>query len=310
VIARVIAGASLAQLCKQAEVVFWLRKLPPEAFVRPLPRLPEGNLFHRQIANHLPRSPRLAAAWLQTVADAAETDGEQFALWIARGMARDAKKVKLDCMRRIGLWAWFSVRPETLGHTLVDKPWDRPTSVDRALDASRDWLRKVELRVNLGDVPIADMWLQPRRVGGYDFVPLRTAAEVAEEAVLMKNCATGYGSQLAHNRSRLWSMQRDGVRVATLQVARRYRDPLPNIVQLQTARNKGASVALWWAARQWLNAHDLPRVTMNERALDAAPLDRASWVAFWRPYWLDRGRLPDWLPLCPSRDALKALLRW
>src|SRR5262245_33793239 len=51
VITRVIAGASLVQLCEQAEVAFWLRKLPPEAFAYHLVRLPDGGVFRREIAN-------------------------------------------------------------------------------------------------------------------------------------------------------------------------------------------------------------------------------------------------------------------
>jgi len=42
---RVIDGLSLAEAAAAAEVPMWLRKLPPEAFSRPLQRLPDGDLF-------------------------------------------------------------------------------------------------------------------------------------------------------------------------------------------------------------------------------------------------------------------------
>jgi hypothetical protein len=64
-LARVVAGRSLSEVAAAADVPMWLRKLPPEAFVRPLQRLPDGELFRRQIANHLPRSPKLAPTWLR-----------------------------------------------------------------------------------------------------------------------------------------------------------------------------------------------------------------------------------------------------
>jgi hypothetical protein len=307
-IARVMAGAPLRQVCEEAGVAWWLRRLGPEAFVRPLPKLPDSADFRRRVANHLSRSPRLAPVWLQAVADAAEIDGEEFILWIACQLARDCKRAKLDRIRQVGLWAWFSNQPGTRGHALIDRPWNRFMSFTAALAAARSWQTKVELYLNLGDEPIADVWLHPCRVAGYDFVPLHSSDQIAEEAVAMRNCVASYGYTLAHNRSRLWSMQRDGRRVATLQVARRYPDPLPSIVQLQTARNQNATVEMWWAARRWLNAHDLPRIRTNERSLlHAAPLHRASWVAFWRPYWLGRRRIPDWLPLSPSRAALNLL---
>src|SRR5262249_50764518 len=105
-IARVIAGASLATAASDARVPLWLRKLPPEAFVRPLPLLPDGELFRQRIVNHLPRSPKLAPAWLQSVADAAEWGHEGAAVWSARELLRDPG-TKLGCLRLIGLFAWF-----------------------------------------------------------------------------------------------------------------------------------------------------------------------------------------------------------
>jgi len=121
-LARVTAGFSLAEVAAAADVPMWLRKLPPEAFTRSIGRLPDGPLFRRQIANHLP-SRKLAPAWLQAVADTAEFAHEPAAVWIARELVREPRCVKPDRLRLIGLWAWFSGQPETFGHTLIDKPW-------------------------------------------------------------------------------------------------------------------------------------------------------------------------------------------
>jgi len=308
VIAEATAGAPLARLSELAQVPAWLRKLPPEAFVRALPDLPDGNVWRRRIANHLPRSPRLAPAWLQAVADAAEAGGEPFALWVAREMARNPKAVPPGCLRGVGLWAWFSRQPGTRAHALILRRWSPRLSFAAALSAASRWHVQVALRLQLGDRPLGDTWLRPCRVAGYDFVPLATADDVAGEAAAMKNCVAEYGRTLAHDRSRVWSMRRDGVRVATLQVARTGRDPLPNIVQLEAAGNRRAGVEVWWAARQWLNAHDLPRLETDARSWDTVPLDRETWVALWRPWWLALRRIPEWLPLRPSRRVFVALL--
>src|SRR5262249_9477819 len=55
-----IEGAVLAELAAAADVPMWLRRLAPEALVGPIMTLPDGELFRRQIANHLPRSPKIA----------------------------------------------------------------------------------------------------------------------------------------------------------------------------------------------------------------------------------------------------------
>jgi hypothetical protein len=61
------------------------------------------------------------------------------------------------------------------------------------------------------------------------------------------------------------------------------------------------------AARQWLHMHDLLQINMRRRDWDTALLDRTNWLSLWRPYWLAKRRIPEWLPVAPSRDALEAL---
>jgi len=92
-----------------------------------------------------------------------------------------------------------------------------------------------------------------------------------------------------------------------LRIACRYRDPLPNIVELKAAGNAEVPRELWWVAHQWLHMHDLSQIEMEQRKWGTAPLDRATWLSLWRPYWLAKRRIPDWLPLAPSRDTFEAL---
>jgi hypothetical protein len=306
-LARVIDGVALAEAATAADLPLWLRKLPPEALARPIPRLPDGELFRRQIANHLPRSPKLAPTWLQTVADVAELAHEPAAVWIARELVREPLRVKPARLRLISLWSWFSVQQATFGNELIGRRWTPDMRIGPALEAADDWRMMIALHVNLGHEPISDMWLQPAQVAGYDFLPLISTAAIAEEAKAMRNCLNTYGYNVAHNRSRLWSVRRSGERIAMLKVACRYRDPLPNIVELEGAGNTDAPRELWWAARQWLHMHDLSQIDMGLRKWGTAPLDRATWLSLWRPYWLAKRRIPEWLPIAPSRGALNTL---
>lgn len=303
-IERAIQGHNLAEIAAAAGIPLWLRKLSPEALARPIRKLPDGALFRRQIVNHLPSSTKLAPAWLDAVADVAAFAHEAAAAWIAREFVREPKRVEPARLRLLGLWLWFSSQPETFGYTLIDKPWTPDMRVGAALSAADAWHTTLELHLNLGHQPIADMWLRAGRVGGYDFLPLTSIAAIVEEAAAMRNCVRTYGNSLAHNRSRLWSLRRDGRRIATLCVAAR-NEPLLNIVELRGPGNAEAPIDSWWAARQWLHMHDLPQVKTGRR--ESAPLDRATWIALWRPYWLAKRRIPNWLPIVPSRTALDAL---
>lgn len=304
---RVIDGHALVDVAAAAGVPTWLRKLPPETFACPIPRLPDGELFRRQIANHLPQVPRLAPGWLQIVAGIAEVAHEPAAVWIAREFLREPKRVIPGRLRLVGLWAWFSGQPETFGHELIDKPWTPDIRIGPAFAAADVWLTNIQLHVSLARRPIADMWLEPARAAGYDFVPLSTIAAISEEATAMKNCVRTYGYSLALNCSRLWSVRRDGERVATLEVGCCHGDPLPNIIELKGVANAEVPRELWWVARQWLHAHDLPQIDMGRLGRKTEPLDRATWRSLWRPYWLAKHCIPKWLPLAPSRRALNGL---
>jgi len=306
-LARVIDGRALAEVAAAADVPMWLRKLPPEALVRPIARLPDGEVFRRQIGNHLTRSPKLAPTWLQVVADVAELAHEEAAAWIARELVHGPQRVNSARLRLVSLWSWFSVESATFGHKLIDRPWTPSMRIGPALAAADDWRTNIALHVNLGAQPISDVWLQAGRVAGYDFLPLNSISAITEEARAMRNCLRTYGYNLAHNRSRLWSVRRDGERVATLRLGCRFRDPLPNIVELKGAGNAAVSRELWWAARQWLHMHDLSEINIEWRDWNTAPLDRATWLSLWRPYWLAKRRIPEWLPVAPSRNALEAL---
>jgi hypothetical protein len=102
-------------------------------------------------------------------------------------------------------------------------------------------------------------------------------------------------------------MRKDGQRIATLEIANHGGDPFPYVGDLKSAGNKDAPLDAWWAARRWLHMHDLSRLKTNRLEWGAMPLDRARWMALWKPYWVEKRRFPEWLPLAPSGHALEAL---
>jgi hypothetical protein len=303
---RAIEGARLAEVATAADVPLWLRRLPPEAHACRLGPLPDSPSLRRQIANHLP-SRKVAQKWLRAVSEIADVAGEDAAIWIAREIVREPRRVKLDRLRLVGLWTWFSNRPGTFGHSMIDKRWMPDVRFQSALDAADDWRTTITLHANLGRAPLAEQWLRPGRVCGYDFHPLASAREIAEEATAMSNCLRTYGDNLAHNRCRLWSLRKDGQRVATLQLAFRFDDPLPSLVQLKAAGNSQAPREVWLAAHHWLAQHDLQQIDPTQRRWNSVPLDRTTWISLWRPYWLARRQFPSWLPLAPSRIVLRKL---
>jgi hypothetical protein len=298
-----IEGAPLRKIAAAARIPLWLRRLPPEAFDAALDRLPDGDDFRCRIASRLPRSPKLASIWLQTVADAARWGNSQMALWVARELIRNAKDFKLERIRLLALYAWYSARSDTAAHRLIRKAWHEDMCLPTAVEEAAEWCTALDLKLNLGCGAI-DPWLEPCAVMGFDFVPLCSEAQIVQEASAMRNCVRTYGSDLVHNRSRLWSIRRNGARVATISVGFRGQ-PIFNILQLKGPSNSQAPKEIWAAARCWLVRHDL--MTIEPSKVGRVPLDRSAWTETWRPYWLSKRSIPDWLPLAPSRGALNRL---
>jgi hypothetical protein len=114
---------------------------------------------------------------------------------------------------------------------------------------------------------------------------------------------------LAHDRIRLWSIRSGGERVATLGVGFRSR-PILDILQLKGPANAAAPKPIWVAARRWIDQHDLMAIEHTGADVKEVPLDRRTWVALWRPYWLGKRHIPSWLPLASTHAALGRLMYW
>jgi len=313
VIHGVIGGAPLTMLAEQAGVPLWLRKMPTEMLVAPLPLLPDSTFVRHRIINHFPKHERHAPRWFAAVSSAAQWADEEFAVWQAHAYVtetvrrRRRHRVPDNSQHLLELWTWFSGQPGTVGHALIASPWTPQMQQKAALEALSAWRGTLELVLNLGVRPIADTWLKPGHADGYDFVPIASAADLAAEGRAMNNCVRTYAGDIALDYSRLWSVRKDGQRVATLEVQRNGQIPFPVLNELRLTGNGEPSTALWLAARAWLNGQ-APQVFSRPAPMwHESDLDAAMWRALWKPYWTAKRRVPSWLPLRASREAFAAL---
>jgi hypothetical protein len=305
VIARVIEGAGLAELARLVDVPMWLRKLPGAAFTGPIPALPDSEMFRRQIANHIPTDAKLLADWLAAIATMYDVGGEHVALWAAREMKRAPKALHPTRRRLIALWAWYSGAEGTWGRRLIHTPFAPVMQSGAAWAAANAWSEELELHLTLTEVTVTDTWLEPDTVDGFTFVPLTTPEQMTQESQSMENCVRTYGWSVASNSARLWRVERDGARVATLSLANHPSGLMPHINQILGLRNEAVASEVWHAAYRWLvgqlsagSAERFRRTNLDVRIVE----DR--WREMWRPYWLEKQRIPPWLPLASSRHAL------
>lgn len=301
--AAVVAGRPLRDVAALADLPMWARCIPPEAFGPQSPALPDGEAFARRMPNALPR-PSRARTWLDAVEKAADWGDEDFVLWIAREVARAAGRVETDLVPLLGIFAWRSSRPEGPAVIRLRQPWSDELQFRTAVDRARDWLDAIQVAVTLGERGI-DPWFEPAEVGGFAFVPVTTPEALLEEGEAMRNCVADYAAEISCDAERIWSIRKDGARIATLSVAFG-EAPFPVISQLKGPKNGVAPPEVWFAARKWLDGQALAE---KRRANWDAPLHRDLWIEIWKPYWRARGRIPPELPLIPTNDVISRL-RW
>jgi hypothetical protein len=292
-IERVIAGAPLGELAQAADLPMWTRKLGPEAFLYAIPKLPDGELFRRQIANHLPRRPAFACRWLHYVSQASLWGHEGLALWFA-GLAVNGDTRAHAGWTLLCLWAWHCQQPDTPAGRLISSRWTPDMSVGQALVLANDWAKNVFVHLNMDEAPIDDMWATPANVDGFTFEPVRTASELIRKASTMNNCSRDYARTVGYGQSRIWTISKDGYDLAMLELQVTRGCPIPQIVQIHGSTNTGVPPEQWLAAGKWWVEH-VDR-TYRMRA-PRNPHRRPRWIAMWRPYWLAKRSIPPWLPL-------------
>lgn len=304
-ISMVIEGVRLNRISDAAGVPLWLRRCGPEAFGAPIPALPDGLFIRRQIVNSVPRSPKVVHVWLENIANAWKWADAAVAVWIARELRSAAKAPDQERLRLVCLWAWYSAN----GYVEApDVAWTPTMTLDAARAAAGAWLQRLAFRFTHSGASIRDMWLEPGVFDGLAFVPLDTFEAINTEGAAMQHCVASYVGKISREQCRIWSVQRDGLRVATAEVCLPWDGPVPYVMQLKAKNNASLPAEVWLAVRAWLSAQDVARLHPNPRRRPL-PLDRRIWMETWRPYWLAKRRFPGWLPLAPSRGAVSCLLR-
>ena len=294
VIDAVIRGDSLKDVAQLAGLPLWLRKLPPEMFTGPIPKLPDGEVFRRRICNVLPKRQRAMRRWLNTVAFTAFWGGEDFAIWAAAQLANPKARARQD-WAKLCLWAWHSLRPDLPAHGLIVTPWTPAIAVDTARDAAHGWLNAVNARLaSLSAAPLI-LPRELREVDGFAFRPIVTSEEVSAEADAMQNCMRDYLDEIEDGTVAFWSVRKDGERKAVLCVERSHWYPIPYVREMRAKANAEAPAEVWRAAAKWLAGHDLAAACIR-----GSDIELGAWRAMWKPYWLDRRKCPWWLPHSPQ----------
>lgn len=277
-------GAQLRDVARALGLPLWMRRLPPEAFVHPVQKLPTSEIFQRRIVNHLPSNRDESAFWLASVGFAADACDEYFAIWLASQQVFAEPGDAQRLFSVLAAFAWFSGQEATKAHSLIVVPWRPEMAFDTAACSAKSWLNRMRLTMQLRESAITDTWLTEGEANGLTFAPLIEQSEILAEAHAMQNCADQYADRIARDKCRLFSIRRKGNRIATMEISAHHRETgFLTINQLKGRHNMPAPLEVWLAAHAWMSTQKeirrTPPLITAER-----PLDAATWEALMLPY--------------------------
>ena len=286
----VLDGRSLQDIAGVLGLAGWTRRLPPEAFRRPLAKLPDDQRFARKVIGRIPAEPAATAAWLQAIETGTEVADEDFALWLAGLRIYGRPDLFEIPVRPLGIYAWFSRQEDVRGRRLMDKPWHAKLRYAAAVQQMQSWFDRVVADLTRTDQKRGPgRYSQRRRGHGYTFVPLVTAEDLREEGRIMNNCVGGYAGMVANRECAVFSIRRGAFRAATLELRwDRYGNHGPWIAQIEAADNTAAPEAVVEAARQWVSEQD-EFVHASGLRGGRLSMDATRWKALWLPYVTAKG---------------------
>lgn len=103
---------------------------------------------------------------------------------------------------------------------------------------------------------------EPRTVGEFEIVPLRSGEDLVVEGTIMRHCVPGYMSELLSARSCIYSMRRNGKRVATLELSS---GGNPMVKQLKGPCNSAVGSGVEAAAVEFAKGLVVPRRTAMDK---------------------------------------------
>lgn len=286
-LAAVESGVPLRVAADAFGLPFWLRRLPPAAFVAPLGALPSDAEVGERIGSLLPPPSGDPAAWLAAVLYAYRACHAEYALWVAAAVTRQPRLLvrpsSEGTLRFLAAWAWHSGAPDTIGHKLLRRPWAPQIGIRRALDEVAVWRRRLALEVQIAAAPIPD-WLRDGEALGFTFHGLRSALSFVEEACAMDNCLDQFSERLEGRRSHVFSIRQHERRIADVEIGIVDVDSrMPSVLQLRGPRNRRAGPEIWQAAYAWLGALGLRPLPLEPADLTPEGARRGA-RALWQPY--------------------------
>ena len=106
------------------------------------------------------------------------------------------------------------------GSEFIVRPFTPSMSLKTATALSADWHEAVANNLDGPNSAFPAPWHPAVRLGDYEILPIEDAASLYREGTAMHHCVGTYGDQVQRGNLYIYSIRRDGERIATLALGR------------------------------------------------------------------------------------------
>ncbi|MEM1370839.1 MAG: PcfJ domain-containing protein, partial [Pseudomonadota bacterium] len=294
------SGTNLRAIAAALQLPFWMKRLPPEAFTQPFgSALPDGERFAKRIVCFIPEDRLQAAAWLSGVLMAHRLAGDDFACWLAanRRVALSEHRHRQAAIGLLAAFAWYSRHKQPQASALIGRRWSPQQKLSNSTRAALMWSHEIVKFAAMRPIRRGPgRYSRGNRTNGLVMVALRRPESLIEEGQLMNHCVASYIDDVARGDCLIFSLRRNGQRVATMEVVRSgARRQEARIEQLYGPSNSRVDRATYAAAKAWVAARQtgaqhsyrqqpLATVAVDEVDTPETEIDVRRWVPLWQPY--------------------------
>jgi hypothetical protein len=239
-------GARLRDVAAALNFPLALRHVPPGAAHLVGPVVPR----HPDLIQWMPEQTPAVKIWLRVVGIAECRGGHDFGRWIARHVSEIPGRLNGVAHTVTDLADWVRAK-EGSGREFVTRSFTPAMGLKAATQASQEWHEAVATHADCRQgLELPPPWFPAAKQGGFDIIPIATAADLYREGQAMHHCVATHADRVREGAYYVFSVRQSGEPVATVSLVRDGARVL--IEQVRGPCNSTPTAAIMTALRQWL----------------------------------------------------------
>jgi hypothetical protein len=245
-------GARLRDVAAALDIPTIFRRVKPRVVHLVEPYL----IRHPELLHWLPETTPAQRIWLTLISYAHRRGDPDFAGWVARHLGEIPGRTLNERGDRLAdLLDWARACRE--GSNLITRPFVASMSLRTTQELSGQWHEAVALSQDADHGPFPDPWLPATIQGPFEIVPLTSAIDLHHEGAAMHHCVASYAGRVRAGETYVYSVRRDGNRLATVSLQRHRGQFYPE--QIRGPCNAQAPKSIIKAVTSWCYENGKPQ---------------------------------------------------